>query len=280
MFEICLLFSALCRGAVDDDPPPPPAAPTVFEFPCERYAAGLRGGGNFGVRVTGAAPFHGTYHLAEDVWLPSGTPVHAVADGVVRYSAFSPTWTDARGVVHWNLGNVIVIEHELDVAEEGLTHVCSFYVHLSAQRDVAVGDRVTRGQRIGAIGRHKSDENGLYPAHLHFGIHRGPYVQITDTFRRELEHDAKTTGLPVADAQGNVEFVKAAITAVELVGDAAVRVKLEGGLETVMSLEIGSTAPKDPPPDIMHWCVGYGEKATVDEWIKPSEWIARHAPSK
>jgi len=40
----------------------------------------------------------------------------AVADGIVRYSAFSPTWTDADKHVHWNLGNVIVIEHALDQA--------------------------------------------------------------------------------------------------------------------------------------------------------------------
>ena len=72
------------------------AAPTSFALPCETYARGLRGGGNFGVRVPSpGTPFHGTWHLGEDVWLPAGTPVRAIADGIVRYSAFSPTWTDA-----------------------------------------------------------------------------------------------------------------------------------------------------------------------------------------
>lgn len=281
MFDKTVVVAALCCVLGGEETPAPQPAPrTRFEYPCERYAEGLRGRGNFGVRVGGAAPFAGSYHLAEDVWLRAGTEVHAVADGVVRYSAFSPTWTDASGVVHWNLGNVVVIEHELDPVEDDLTHVCSFYVHLGADRAVVVGDRVTRGQRIGVIGKDKSDENGRYPAHLHFGIHRGPYVQITDTFRRELAADATKHGLPVADAQGNVEVVKAAITSIELIGDASARIELDGGHVTVMSLEIGSTAPKDPPPDIMHWCVGYGGKDTVAEWLRPSEWIERHSAAK
>src|SRR5262245_35019343 len=100
-----------------------------FVFPCEGYAKGLRGGGNFGLFVTEkGSPFSDSWHLAEDVWLPAGTAVRAVADGVVRYSDFSPTWTDERGGVHWNLGNVIVIEHALEPAEKELAAVCSFYV--------------------------------------------------------------------------------------------------------------------------------------------------------
>lgn len=109
---------------------------TTFVPPCDDYAKGLRGKGNFGVLVdpSQGPPFGGTYHLAEDVWLPAKTEVRAVADGLVRYSAFSPTWTDAKGTVHWNLGNVIVIEHELAPPEGDLTHVCSLYVHLGADR--------------------------------------------------------------------------------------------------------------------------------------------------
>src|SRR6185369_14610385 len=123
----------------------------------EAYVQGLRSGGNFGVFVSAKeSPFHDSWHLAEDVWLPGGTLVKSVADGIVRYSDFSPTWTDARGLVHWNLGNVIVIEHALEPPERELAAVCSFYVHLGADRRVAAGERVTRGQVIGRIGADES----------------------------------------------------------------------------------------------------------------------------
>src|SRR5882672_8097072 len=168
-------------------PQEPALAAPVFAYPCADYARGLQSGGNFGFHVTvKGSPFTGSWHLAEDVWLPAGSEVRAIADGIVRYSAFSPTWTDEQKRVHWNLGNVIVIEHALDPPVKELGAVCSLYVHLAADRRVKVGDVVARGQVIGRIGADHSEENGRYPAHLHFGIHRGPYLQIPPAFEREL----------------------------------------------------------------------------------------------
>src|SRR5215831_2225005 len=76
----------------------------AFELPCTGYVAGLRGAGNFGAWIAKDSPFAGSYHLGEDVWLPVGTEVRSVADGVVRYSDWSRTWTDDHGHTHWNLG--------------------------------------------------------------------------------------------------------------------------------------------------------------------------------
>ncbi|MHC4601548.1 MAG: M23 family metallopeptidase, partial [Planctomycetota bacterium] len=123
---------------------------TPFCWPCEEYLSGLRRGGNFGAFISRKAnpAFAGTYHLGEDAWLPGGTPVRAVADGVVMYSDFSPTWTDKRGRKHWNLGNVIVIEHKLAPPDGELKAVCSVYVHLAKDRKVKTGQPVKRGQRI------------------------------------------------------------------------------------------------------------------------------------
>lgn len=137
-----------------------------------------------------------------------------------------------------------------------------------------------RGQRIGSIGKDRSEENGRYPVHLHFGIHRGPYFQVTDTLRREIEQDARTTGLPISGQPGEPpRFVRAKVETIELLDEATIAIHLEGGEQSIQSLEIGSTVPKDgvhaPPPDIMNWCVGYGEKSTVAEWVRPSEWIAQ-----
>jgi murein DD-endopeptidase MepM/ murein hydrolase activator NlpD len=235
----------------------------------------LRGRGNFGVLIRrGSAAFVGSYHLGEDIWLPGGTPVRSIGDGVVKYSDFSPTWTDSGGRIHWNLGNVVVIEHTLDPAEDGLKHVCSLYVHLGADRRVKPGDRVRGAQRIGTIGRDRSDENGRYPAHLHFGIHKGPYVQVSPAWKRRLMARARRFGLPVGEGgricRGDLEIVRRSGTKV------IVRFK-RSGKKFGLSLLMGSTSPGHKPADIMGWCHGYGDKACLHEWLRPSAWLAKHA---
>ncbi len=266
-----VLGVALVAAAQEPAPPASALRSSGFDWPVANYQIGLRGQGNFGTLITRKdSPFVGSHHLAEDVWLPAGTAVRSVADGVVRYSDFSPSWKDDTGRVHWNLGNVIVIEHELDPAVDGLSHVCSFYVHLGADRKVKVGDTVRRGDVLGAIGRDKSEENGLYPAHLHFGLHKGPYVQVSPAWQRQLEEEAKTTGIAMGPGKllrGEIEVVRH--------GDDSVLVKSRtDDAKMILSLFVGSTAPKDKPADIMGWCQGYGDKGTVEEWLPPSRWIA------
>jgi murein DD-endopeptidase MepM/ murein hydrolase activator NlpD len=276
---VALLPLAAAAGrcpAQNDAPAPAPAPkPLPFELPCDGYRAGLRGKGNFGVLVAGRdSPFAGSYHLAEDVWLPAGTEVRSVADGIVRYSDFSPSWKDQAGHMHWNLGNVIVLEHALTPPIDGLDAVCSFYVHLGADRRVATGDVVRRGQVLGRIGKDRSEENGLYPAHLHFGLHRGPYLQIPPAWRRELETTARTTGIAAGDGpplRGEIEMRMHDETTVLVQAKA-------GGARILLSLLVGSTAPGKKPADIMAWCEGYGSRDTVDEWLCPSQWIAAHGP--
>jgi murein DD-endopeptidase MepM/ murein hydrolase activator NlpD len=250
-----------------------------FAWPCDDYSKSVHGK-SFGAHVTRkGSPFDGSWHLAEDVWMPPGTEVRAVADGVVRYSAFSPTWTDDAGFVHWNLGNVIVIEHPLDppekLGDDELAALCSFYVHLAADRRVAVGERVARGQAIGRIGADESDENGRYPAHLHFGLHKGPYVQIPPSLVRDLAEAARSKDGLRFGAQvlrGELEL--------RLSGESSVLITAkESGESVLFSLLAGSTAPVDPPPDIMTWCAGYGARETLDEWIEPSSFLrARTKP--
>lgn len=265
-----LAFGSLL--ALAQDPKPVATAP-AFAYPCADYAKGLQDGGNFGTYVSAkTSPFHDSWHLAEDVWLAAGTDVRAIADGVVTYSAFSPTWTDERGGVHWNLGNVIVVEHALEPPIDGLSAVCSFYVHLAADRRVKVGENVRRGQVLGRIGADQSEENGRYPAHLHFGIHKGAYVQIPPAFERDLRTAAQSkTGLVIGPhvLRGEIEIRRHGPS------DVAIRAK-DSKTDVVLSLEVGSTAPKDPPPDIMCWCEGYGPKATIDEWLQASVFLKTH----
>ena len=44
---------------------------------------------------------------------------------------------------------------------------------------------------------------------------------------------------------------------------------------TGVSLLTGSTYPGRKPADIMGWCTGYGDKETLSEWLRPSEWLAK-----
>lgn len=258
----------------------PSVEPAVFQYPCDGYLSGIRGKGNFGKYISRAkrSPFAGSYHLAEDVWVDGGTKVFSVADGRVVYSDFSPTWTDPDGHMHWNLGNVIVVEHQLPTSkEEDLELICSVYVHLAADRRVQVGDQVTRGQLIGFVGANKSEENGRYPEHLHFGLHRGPYLQISPAWQRSLIQRARDIGLPCGqDGQLVTGEIK-----LKLLPKETVQVEFIGqSQKTWLSLLVGSTSPGYQPADIAAWCQGYGDKQTIEEWIRPSKWIREHLAPK
>ncbi|MEV5961227.1 peptidoglycan DD-metalloendopeptidase family protein [Kribbella sp. NPDC051952] len=88
------------------------------------------------------------FHTGQDFPSAVGTPVRAVTDGVVRVE--HPAWA----------GNLVRIDHG-----NGLE---TLYAHLS-KIDVADGQQVTAGQRIGAVG---TEGNSTGP-HLHFEVRLG-----------------------------------------------------------------------------------------------------------
>lgn len=82
-----------------------------------------------------------------------GAPVCAAADGVVVASLYSPeSW-----------GNIVLVRHD-DVPGHGT--LWSQYAHL-ATRLVAEGERVARGELVGAVGK---GADYRFAAHLHFEI--------------------------------------------------------------------------------------------------------------
>jgi murein DD-endopeptidase MepM/ murein hydrolase activator NlpD len=103
------------------------------------------------------------FHAAEDYKRPAGTPVYAMADGIIRFSG------PAMGY-----GWLILIDHPEP-------NLYSLYGHLSPSRwEQEDGTRVARGDLIGYLG--DSYENGgsveqPVETHLHFGIRAG---QTTD----------------------------------------------------------------------------------------------------
>lgn len=126
-----------------------------FRFPLDNFHAELYGA-RFAEYGTGSAE---QYHAAEDYCRPPGTPVFAMADGMVSFSG-------PMGGYGW----LIIIDHPQ-------ANLYSLYGHLSpSRRYIESGVSVEKGQLIAHLG--DSDENGgsseqpLTP-HLHFGIRAG-----------------------------------------------------------------------------------------------------------
>ncbi len=89
------------------------------------------------------------YHTGEDYAAPIGTDVMAAASGTVVEAGYNGAY-----------GNQVVIEHE-----DGYY---TTYSHLS-EIDVVVGQEVTAGDTIGAVGN-TGNSTG---AHLHFEVTQG-----------------------------------------------------------------------------------------------------------
>ncbi len=110
-----------------------------------------------------------TPHYGVDIAAPDGTPIYAPASGVVSF---------ANPDMHYE-GGLVFIDHG-----QGLI---SMYLHMS-RLDVHVGDRVTQGQLIGAVG--------------HQGRATGPHLCWRLKWRdRNLDPSVAVTALQEARAQ-------------------------------------------------------------------------------
>ncbi len=123
-----------------------------------------------------ARGFRPNGHLGED-WngirggnSDLGDPIYSTAHGIVVFAR------DVR--LGW--GNVVVIRHVL--YDQGrLITIDSLYGHLDRSL-VKEGQQVLRGQLIGTMGTNR----GMYPAHLHFEMHKNITMGIT---RTGFKHD-------------------------------------------------------------------------------------------
>jgi len=118
---------------------------------------------SYGKLVDGSAKvFGGTVHVGDDTgWHRDLLTVAAIGNGIVRRAETTFSW-----------GGIVIIEHR---GPDG-SSFCSLYAHLSPLLLVRSGENVKRGRKIGSIGRTHTFENGGFNAHIHFGIHLGPYV--------------------------------------------------------------------------------------------------------
>jgi murein DD-endopeptidase MepM/ murein hydrolase activator NlpD len=88
----------------------------------------------------------GRLHAGTDFAAPIGTPIYATADGVI----ISAGWSSGYG-------RLIKIRHEFGIETR--------YAHLNSM-DVRTGQRVSRGDRIGAMGNSGRSTG----SHLHYEV--------------------------------------------------------------------------------------------------------------
>jgi len=130
------------------------------------FQTGVPISSGFGARQVSNCSFCSTFHQGLDFIPGAGSPIQAIADGTVS------AVTGPSGA----FGNHVEIEHVVDGQK-----VTSTYSHMqSGSVEVSVGDTVTVGQIIGAVGS-TGNSTG---AHLHFEIHLNgvpvdPYPWLT-----------------------------------------------------------------------------------------------------
>lgn len=142
------------------EPAGPLTRPLTFEEPVRGFAINSR----FGMRRLGGEP-GARMHKGVDIAAPQGTSVYSSAEGEIVRIGHQPE----------GYGNFIEMRHP-----NGMT---TMYAHLS-RIDVASGDRVLAGERIGLVG---STGYSTGP-HLHFEVRRGgsqvnPSRVVGETFQ-------------------------------------------------------------------------------------------------
>lgn len=162
-------------GGSDETPVVPETTRLVFPLPEGSWVRTSR----FGWRtdpITGERAFHS----GSDFAAADGTPIYAVADGVVAFAGPSS-----------GFGNLIVLEHTVQGQR-----VASYYGHMwDTGFYVSAGETVTAGQHIGDVG---SNGKSTGP-HLHLEIHPGGYgAEAVDADAWLTEHGAE--GITAGDA--------------------------------------------------------------------------------
>jgi murein DD-endopeptidase MepM/ murein hydrolase activator NlpD len=161
------LTASASRSGDNGDVRVPETTRIVFPLPAGTYTDTS----SFGWRTD---PFTGKqkFHEGSDLAAADGTPILAIADGVV-------TFAGPRG----GYGNLIIIEHTVDGER-----VASYYAHMwDAGIHVAAGSTVTAGQHIGDVGSSGRSSG----THLHLEIHPGgPSHPPVNAIEWLAEHEA------------------------------------------------------------------------------------------
>lgn len=123
-----------------------PAGAVQWPFP---FAAPISSG--FGPRAS--CGYCSSWHLGIDFIPGAGTPIHAIANGIVS----------EIGTLNWGWGHYVVVQHNINGQR-----VDSLYAHMQAGTiNVALGQEVAVGAILGQVGSTGASTG----AHLHLEIH-------------------------------------------------------------------------------------------------------------
>lgn len=98
-----------------------------------------------------------TVHLGVDLWVPPGTPVHALFDGEVVFAV-----NDAGDKEY---GGLIILKHQ---AGDLPFYTLHGHQTIESALKLKPGDRIKKGDQVGIIGA--PPENGNWAPHLHFQL--------------------------------------------------------------------------------------------------------------
>ena len=192
-------------------------------------------------------------HLGED-WngngggnTDEGAPVYSIGHGVVVFSEdYKKGW-----------GNVTIIRHAYRAKNGQITFIDSLYGHLK-YRSLRVGDKVSRGDKVGTIGR---GPYNMYAAHLHFeirkdlrvGMRRDLYSKGYDTYyspryfmdsHRDLRYESRTVRVPINTflRSNPSRIYTSAIDVPEIDGSQTVRPEVPEMINTIIEEETSTEA--------------------------------------
>jgi murein DD-endopeptidase MepM/ murein hydrolase activator NlpD len=179
----------LC-GRISEDPPKKRWKPSRG-CPAERFGDPAYHDGpissTFGPRLLVSEGYRYDFHRGLDLATPIGTPIFAVADGVVRKAGSDPSYTDPLiQLRHYRPG------HAGSCSGGGGCYTTN-YLHVS-DWVVGVGDTVVKGQLIGYTGA--SSASGF--EHLHFEVRDAPPQDPFSAWQRDAVHPL--TFLPYPDS--------------------------------------------------------------------------------
>lgn len=116
------------------------------------------------------------FHAATDFEVSSGevdgdVPVYALCPGKVRFSGYAEGY-----------GGLLV--HECTINKQPVTVM---YGHLKRENLPKEGARVTRGQTLALLAKHRTYDSGANRKHLHLAIHKGNSLDIRGYVQNESD---------------------------------------------------------------------------------------------
>ncbi len=178
----------LC-GRITEDPGESWHPVTAPDCPAYRFGdpaySDLPINSTFGPRPLASEGGRYDFHRGIDIATPVGTPVFAIADGIVRHAGPHTGYSDP----------VIIVRHyrpgETTCSTAGCYH--ANYLHMSGWLDFATNEPVVKGQLLGYTGESESGFD-----HLHFEIRDARPEDPFSSWQRDAIHPLIV--LPHADA--------------------------------------------------------------------------------